>query len=341
MSSRNTKEKLLQSGSLATMIILGLLIAFALRGFLNAFLGAIVVYVLFRSAMLNLCEKRKWKRSWSALFIILATFLIVLVPLVIVTMLFVPKLNMFFDNASFIMQAVKNIDENVRSATGVELMNSSNVSSIQEQAGSVISGVLSSSVDALGQIAIMYFVLYFMLVNVGVIEKAIVKYLPMKEGNIFRFAKELHGQTFSNVIGSPVLALIQGLFASLGYWVFGLDQPFFWGIMTGFLSFIPFVGSALIWLPAAIYQYSAGEHWQAFGIAIYGLVVIGSVDNIFRFVFQKKFADVPPLITVFGVIIGFNLFGLVGLIFGPLMLSYFLIMFQIYKEEYLDGDGGN
>ena len=106
--------------------------------------------------------------------------------------------------------------------------------------------------------------------------------------------------------------------------------------MTGFFSFVPFVGSALIWLPAAIFQYSTGEPWQAIGIVIYGIVVIGSVDNIFRFVFQKKFADVPPWITVFGVIIGFNLFGLVGLIFGPLMLSYLLIMFQIYKSEYLE-----
>ncbi|MEO8146162.1 MAG: AI-2E family transporter [Bacteroidia bacterium] len=340
MAIKNIKEKLLQYGALAIMIVLGLVIVYALRGFMNAFLGAIIVYVLFRKMMVHLCDKRKWKRSWSALFIIVSTFLIVLVPIVIVTLMFIPKLNMFFDNSSFITHTLQQLDYNIKSATGVQLLSSDNIKAAQTEAGYLITGVLSSSLNALGQIAIMYFVLYFMLVNVGNIEKAIVKYLPLNKDNLYRFSHELEGQTFSNAIGAPVLGLIQGLFASLGYWIFGLQEPFFWGIMTGFFSFVPFVGSAMIWLPAAIYQYSAGEAWQAIGIVIYGIVVIGSVDNIFRFVFQKKFADVPPLITVFGVIIGFNLFGLVGLIFGPLMLSYLLIMFQIYKEQYLDEEGG-
>jgi predicted PurR-regulated permease PerM len=338
MAIKNMKEKILQYGALAVMIVLGLVIIYALKGFINAFLGAIIVYVLFRKFMIHLCEKRKWKRSWSALFIITSTFIIVLVPVVIVTLMFIPKLNMFFDNTSFVTQTFQQLDNTIKDATGVEILTEDNIKTAQNEAGIIISNVLSSSFDAIGQIAIMYFILYFMLTNVGNLEKTITKYLPMKKNNLDRFKRELEGQTFSNAIGAPVLGLIQGLFASLGYWIFGLQNPFFWGIMTGFFSFVPFVGSALIWLPAAIFQFSSGESWQAIGIVIYGIVVIGSIDNIFRFVFQKKFADVPPMITVFGVIIGFNLFGLVGLIFGPLMLSYLLIMFQIYKEEYIDDE---
>jgi predicted PurR-regulated permease PerM len=135
-----------------------------------------------------------------------------------------------------------------------------------------------------------------------------------------------------------VLAIVQGLVASLGYWIFGLSEPIFWGIMTGFFSFVPFVGSALIWLPAAIYLFSIGHTWQAIATILYGFIVIGSIDNIFRFVFQKKFADVPPLITVFGVIAGFNLFGLVGLVFGPLILSWLIILIEIYYEEYMSSE---
>jgi predicted PurR-regulated permease PerM len=335
MNLKNNRETLLQIGAISAMVCLGLMIAYSLKGFLNAFLGAVIVYVLFRKVMINLNEKKKWKKNWAAIIIILSTFLIVLAPIVIFTLLFIPKLTIFFADASIILQSIENLDLNIKKNVGIEILSADNIKAAQAQATTIISGILNSTFEGLGQIAIMYFVLFFMLTNIHVIENAIRDAIPMKKEYIDRFAKELEDQTFSNAIGSPVLALIQGLFASLGYWVFGLSEPFFWGIMTGFFSFIPFVGSALIWLPAALYMFTTGLHWQAAGIVIYGVVVIGSVDNIFRFLFQKKVADVHPLVTVLGVIIGLNLFGLVGLIFGPLMLSYFLIMFQIYKQQYL------
>ena len=332
----NLKEKLLQYGSLSVILMLAILIAYTLKGFTNAFLGAIIVYVLFRNVMLNLTEHKKWKKTWAAISIILFTFIIVLVPLTLITIMFIPKLNMFFDNSSIITHAVEKIDQTILETTGVEILSADNIKNLQSEAAAIISNILSSSINVLGQIAIMYFVLYFMLLNTGRLEIAITKYLPIKKENLARFAGELKAQTFSNVIGSPFLALIQGVFAALGYWIFGLPEPVFWGLMTGFFSFVPFVGCALIWLPASLLKFSEGDTMQAIGIVIYGILVIGTVDNIFRFILQKKFADVSPLITVLGIIVGFNLFGLLGLIFGPLMLSYLIIMFQIYKEEYIE-----
>ncbi|MBA3706212.1 MAG: AI-2E family transporter, partial [Bacteroidetes bacterium] len=81
-------------------------------------------------------------------------------------------------------------------------------------------------------------------------------------------------------------------------------------------------------------QLSVGESWQGIGILIYGALVITNIDNVFRFMIQKKLADIHPLITVFGVIMGLNWFGLPGLIFGPILISYFLIMIKIYRIEY-------
>ncbi|HQU99726.1 MAG: AI-2E family transporter [Bacteroidia bacterium] len=335
---KKIKPKVVQAATLIVIIFLGLFILYALKGFLESFLGAVVVYVLFRNIMLNLCQVRKWSRSSAAILIILATFLIVLVPLVIVTTLFIPKLNMFFDNASYLIHTIENIDQTIKSFVGFEILSDENLKAIQTHAATAVSAVLSSTVNVFGYIAIMYFILYFMLIHVGEIEDAIAKYVPLRSENIARFGKELEAQTYSNAIGSPVLAIIQGLMASLGYWIFGLTEPLFWGIMTGFFSFVPFVGSAIIWLPAAIYLFGIGHTWQAIATVLYGFIVIGSIDNIFRFVFQKKFADVPPLITVFGVIVGFNLFGLVGLVFGPLMLSWFVILVEIYYDEYLSNE---
>jgi predicted PurR-regulated permease PerM len=124
--------------------------------------------------------------------------------------------------------------------------------------------------------------------------------------------------------------------AALGYWFFGLNEPVFWGIMTGLFSFIPFIGSTAIWLPAAAIMISSGFVWQGIALIIYGLLVISLVDNFVLIIFQKKFANVHPLVTILGFIIGVNLFGIPGIIFGPLLISYFLILLKIYKEEYLD-----
>jgi predicted PurR-regulated permease PerM len=142
----------------------------------------------------------------------------------------------------------------------------------------------------------------------------------------------------SNVIGSPLLALIQSVAAIIGFYLFGVDEALFWGFMCGFLSFVPFIGSALVYIPIGILMLSLGKQWQGIATLVYGIVVIGNIDNVMRFVIQKKFADVHPLITVFGVIIGLQLFGLPGLIFGPLMISYFLLGVKIYRKNYLEND---
>jgi len=174
-----------------------------------------------------------------------------------------------------------------------------------------------------------------MLVNTGKMEKTMFEYLPVDNVLLKRFTTELQMQTFSNAIGAPLLALVQGLIAALGYWIFGIDEPFFWGLMTGFFSFLPVVGTAAIWVPAAVFQYSAGYQWQGVAIFLYGLFVIGLLDNVLRFIFQKRFAGVHPLVTVIGVLAGISLFGIPGIIFGPLLISYFLLLMKILNEEFL------
>jgi predicted PurR-regulated permease PerM len=94
----------------------------------------------------------------------------------------------------------------------------------------------------------------------------------------------------------------------------------------------------MVWIPLAIYTLSLGAQWQGIGVALWGFLVIGSVDNIARFVLQRKLADVHPLITIFGVIIGINLFGFIGVVFGPLLISMFLLLVKIYLNEFGKAD---
>jgi predicted PurR-regulated permease PerM len=130
------------------------------------------------------------------------------------------------------------------------------------------------------------------------------------------------------------VALIQGVVGTLGYWLFGVDEFLLMGILTAISSVIPIIGTLAIYLPLAIYQYVEGGAFEGIGVALWGLIVIGSIDNIARFLVQKKLADVHPLITLLGVIIGINMFGFIGVIFGPLLLSVIFILGRIYVDEF-------
>lgn len=318
---------------LILIMVLGIFIFFELYSFIDALLGAIILYVLLRPLMISLTVKKKWKKGWAAVALMFGSFVAVLVPLFGFSYLLISKLSLVSGNSSFLVQAVKTIDEKIYTLFNIRILSAENLADFQKKAADYISGFLGETLSVLADVGIMYLLLYYMLVNTGKLEEEINSHLPLSRESIKMFSDELRKQTYSNAIGSPVMALVQGIFAWLGYLIFGLQDAFFWGMMTGFVSFIPIAGSTLIWLPAGLYQYSSGMHWQGIAICLYGILVIGTIDNVFRFVFQKKFADVHPLITVFGVIIGLKVFGVPGLIFGPLLMSWFLILIRIYKTD--------
>lgn len=140
----------------------------------------------------------------------------------------------------------------------------------------------------------------------------------------------------SNAIGIPLLALIQGSVATLGYFIFDAPNILLLGFLTCFTTVIPMVGTALVWVPLAAYLAINGEWVNAIGIFIYGAALVSQLDNLIRFILQKQMANIHPLITIFGVVIGLQLFGFMGVIFGPLLLSLFCLFVDIFKKEYLE-----
>ncbi len=334
----NGRHKMLQYVFILIIIVLGFLITNSLRNFIDATLGAIMLYVLFRPVMFYLLHTKGWKPGSATVVILLASFFVVLIPTYIMLQMFIPKVSVFFSDTSLVFHFLDKVQSSVFQKTGMDIFNKENLQALQQKSSEYFTTILSGTFNTLGKIAIMYLVLYYLLKNTGKTEQMLFKYIPMSPKNISRFSQELKSQTYSNAIGAPLLAVVQGLLAALSYWIFGLSEPLFWGIITGFFSFVPMVGTALIWLPAGIYQLSQGLIWQGWGILIFGVIIISGIDNIFRFTFQKKFADVHPLITVLGVIMGIELFGVPGVIFGPLLISYFLILVKIYKEEYIENE---
>ena len=313
----------------------GLFIIYLLSDFITPFLGALIFYVLFKPTMDYLVVKRKWREATSAILIILVSFIIVLVPILVLSNMLYTKVVNMINQPQHFLDSIQLIDAKFLTLTGRQLITPEMIVKLQESAGAYLPSFITKIFVVIGNIGMLYFMLYYMLMKRNTLHQEVNNYLPFNPENIKLLANELESQTLSNAIGVPLIAVIQGTAAGIGYWIFGLDEPVFWAVVTAFASILPLAGSTLIWVPASFFIMATQNVWMGVGLAVYGGLVIINIDNIARFTIQKKFADVHPLITVFGVIIGLDLFGIPGLIFGPLMLSYFIIFVKMYRGNYL------
>ena len=180
----------------------------------------------------------------------------------------------------------------------------------------------------------MFFLLYYMLMNGAQLERVLSRVTPLQKDSLNALAKETRSMVRANAIGIPVISIIQGFTAAIGYWIFGVKEPVLWGFLTGIFAFFPLVGTMLVWVPLVLLLVSQGNSGMAIGLGLYSLLVTGNVDYVARMGLMKKMGDVHPLVTVFGVIVGLKLFGFIGLIFGPLLISYFVILIKIYSQEF-------
>jgi predicted PurR-regulated permease PerM len=198
--------------------------------------------------------------------------------------------------------------------------------------------IISSAVNILLTLLVMYFLLFFMFTQMREFEKGILKYAPFREQHALRFAEALRNATYSNVLGQGIIALTQGTLLALGFFVVGIPDPVFWGAIGAFISFLPVVGAPTLTIPASIILMATGHELKGILLLAYGLLFIGNIDNVLRMIINKRLANTHPIISVIGVFIGLPLFGILGLVFGPLLLSYFLLLLEIYETNRLAAD---
>ena len=139
----------------------------------------------------------------------------------------------------------------------------------------------------------------------------------------------------ATVVGTGLTAAVQGAIVGLGFLVTGLNDPLFWGVVTMVFAILPVVGAGMIWAPAALSLVINGRPLAAIGLALLGLVVVANIENLIRPYVFKRYSEIHPMITLVGAVVGVSYFGILGLLIGPLALSYFFELIRMYREEYL------
>lgn len=332
----NFKKQYKKYSLITIIIIMGLLIFFELTPFMSGILGAMTIYILLRKQMKTLTQKRGLRSGLAATLLVLETILLFLVPLSIIVIIIVDKVSNVNLNPQELVVPIQHLSDLIQEKVGYNLMGTENLSSLVALIPRIGQLMMNGISSFLINIFVLIFVLYFMLIGRESIERYLYDILPFNEENKKEILREVNMIVTSNAIGIPLLAIIQGGIAMVGYYIFGIPSPLVFGLLTGIATVIPMVGTGLVWMPLSIYLGLIG-HWDStIGLACYGVLVVSQIDNLIRFVLQKKMADIHPLITIFGVIIGLSLFGFMGIIFGPLLLSMFILCFNIFKKEYLN-----
>lgn len=328
-------ERIKQVSFLLIIVLLAFVLFRELYTFFPGFLGAITMYILSRKYMFRLVEQRKWKKNLAAALLMVMSFIIVLLPFGILINMLTNKISYAVTHSSELIAGLKTINDRIQSSTNVDLLSQVRLERLQGYLTSVLPGLLGATFNILTAIAILYFILYFMLVKGREMEAWLYEYIPLKDENVLRLGTEFHKLVIANAVGIPLIAIIQGIVSLVGYFIFQVPQPFFWFAVTCFTAMLPVVGAAAVYVPMGIYLIAINMTWQGIGVLVYGFAVVGTSDNLFRFILAKKIGDVHPLITIFGVLIGVNLFGFIGLIFGPLLISMFILLLDIYSNEFL------
>lgn len=320
---------------IAAIVFLGIVLLRQLWFFASAFLGAVTFYVIMRKRMFYLTESRGWKKSAAAWILMLLSFFVILVPIGILGNILYSKVADIVTHSGEYLDSLKRFADQVKDKTGYVLVKPQNIDQLGSYLAQLLPKVLGVTLNTLALIAAMYFILFFMLVNGRRMEESLYEYIPLKDGNVELIGKEVRVMVVSNTIGIPLIALIQGVVGLIGYLIIGVKDPWLWFVATSIAAMMPVVGAAIIYVPLTISLFISGEMGKGIAMAVWGFGIIGLVDNLFRFLLNKRLGDIHPLITIFGVIVGVQLFGFIGLIFGPLLISMFLLLLKIYSSEFI------
>ncbi|MDB5153601.1 MAG: family transporter [Mucilaginibacter sp.] len=318
---------------LVSIIILGCFLVYALSGLFSSILGAIVLFTIFRPLFLYLVEKKHWNKTLVAVFIILGSLIVIVIPFLSLSIMVINKISSLNRDSFPIQEWTSKVDAFAAAHLNQPKLAESSLQKLGGYVTELFPSIISSAVNIVLTLLGLYFLLYFMLVQMKDFEAGLLKYAPFREQHALKFATALRNSTYSNVLGQGIIAITQGTLLALGFYAAGIPDAVFWGVIGCFISFLPIVGAPTLCIPASIILFATDHTVKGILLLAYGLLFIGNIDNVLRMMINKRVGNTHPIISVIGVFIGLPLFGILGLVFGPLLLSYFLLLLEIYETN--------
>jgi len=199
-----------------------------------------------------------------------------------------------------------------------------------------LSSVTLGTVNLLFMLFIMLYTMFFFLMDGNKLIEKILYYLPLEDHDERRMLNKFTSVTRATLKGTAVIGLLQGVLAGAAFAVVGIQSAVFWGAIMAVLSFIPGIGSALVWGPAVIILAATGHAAKAVGLGVFCAAVVGSIDNFLRPILVGRDTEMHELMILFGTLGGIIMFGVVGVIIGPIIAALFVTVWEIYGVAFKD-----
>lgn len=202
--------------------------------------------------------------------------------------------------------------------------------------GSALFGNLAATI---GNIVLVLFVVFFLFQGGESIHRAMVDYLPIERRKLDYLLSVTRTAIVANLYGMVAVGTVQGVLVGIGYAIAGLASPALWGLVAAFASLIPIVGTALVWVPAAIYLLAAGFWGKAIFLTVWGVVVVGMSDNFVRPYVLSRGLQMNTLAIFLSLMGGLQVMGFIGLFAGPVIFTLAFVVIRILNEERLEWEG--
>ena len=318
--------------TIGIVFFLFIFIIYHLWTYINGILGAFILFTLFLPVYNLLNKKLKIHKKTSGILVIIFVILIVIIPsYFIVTNAYNQITGIKIDRAG-IIENINVLDQEFPSLNLATNVNKQ-VNNFINWTGDILIKGVSSVVNSAITLIILFFILYYLLVYHKEIKKEVGHFLPFNKSNSKILYDEFKRVTYATVVATGLVAIIQGILLALSFWLFGINGALLWGILAAILSFLPVVGVPMIWVPYAVYFIFQQNYFIGLGLIVAGLI-INYIEYFIRPPLQKRMGNLHPLTSILGIFLGLSAFGIVGIVIGPLLISYFLIIFKMYKAEY-------
>ena len=335
---------------LLLVIAVSLAFAWILWPYSGAVLWATVLAIVFAPMYRRLSRSMRQKRTLAALATLLVIVLIVILPLTLITALLLQE---GFSVYERIQSGELNIGEYFKQIFGAlpswvtDLLDRFELTNVRVMQERLSSGLMKTSqflatqalnigqntFDFIIDLFIVLYLLFFLLRDGDGLTRRIRNAIPLHAEQQRDLLNKFTAVIRATIKGTVVVAILQGALGGLIFWALGVRAPVLWGALMAVLSLLPAVGSALVWLPVAIYFLVTGAIWQGIVLIAFGVLVIGLVDNVLRPVLVGKETKIPDYVVLVATLGGIAIFGLNGFVIGPVIAAMFMAVWDIFSAS--------
>jgi predicted PurR-regulated permease PerM len=323
--------------------------AWVLLPFGGAVFWGVVLAIVFAPVYRWLLKKTNQKPNLASFLTLLLIIVIVILPLTLVAVSLVDQIasvvemirsgeltvGMFFSKvmAALPTWLVNLLDRfNLTSLASLQQKLTAAASQISQTLAMQAINVSLYTVDFLTSLCIMLYLLFFLLRDGAALSAKIRTAVPLSRKYKQRLFNNFTTVIRATVKGNILVAIAQGALGGLAFWFLDVRAPLLWAVLMAFLSLLPAIGAALVWAPVAIYFLATGSVMEGVGLIVWGVVVIGLVDNILRPVLVGKDTKMPDYIVLFSTVGGMALFGLNGFVIGPVVAALFIAAWDLFAS---------